>query len=162
MYIDDTINDIHYLFNETRGYWHYVAASYTRLFQREVRLQIYLDNIKVLDSRIFDWHNFRPTNSYNLHIGRKFPGIVRKAKVNARSYIGGQSLWINTDASKCIQKGTSKCSFCDLDESTGSGTYNCFATCVDFGNYFDGSSCQSSHISCRYCKSSPSLSDCYL
>jgi len=43
IYLDDTIEDIHYMFNETRSYWHYVAVSYTRHFERETIMQVWID-----------------------------------------------------------------------------------------------------------------------
>lgn len=45
IYLDDTIQDIHYLFNATTDYWHYVAVSYLRTFERQTRIYVYLDDI---------------------------------------------------------------------------------------------------------------------
>ena len=114
---------------------------------------------------IFDWFNFNPTSYlYQLHISKDFPGIVKNAKINSRPYcVNSQSLWINTDPTKCVKKGASSCDFCDLDEATGAGTYNCFYTCPNFNNYIDGSgSCTECFDGCRYCKGSSAQTDCYL
>lgn len=43
VYLDDTIQDIHYLFNETRDYWHFVAVSYARHFERETIMHVFID-----------------------------------------------------------------------------------------------------------------------
>ncbi len=131
VYLDDTIHDMHYLFNETTDRWHYVAVSYSRLFEREVTLQIFLDDTMILSSRVFDWHNFDSPNTddYYLHIGRNFPGVVRKAKINSRSYcLNSKSLWIETDESNCNKKGDYDCVFCDIDDTGSGSTYNCFYT----------------------------------
>lgn len=95
VYLDDTIHDIHYLFNSTTEYWHYVAVSYQRLHERETLVTVFLDAIEVLSTKIFDWYIFNPTLSHTLHIARNFPGVVRKAKVNSRPYcFNSKSLWI--------------------------------------------------------------------
>ena len=47
VYLDDTIEDIHYMFNETRSYWHYIAVSYTRHFERETLLQVWIDQAMI-------------------------------------------------------------------------------------------------------------------
>jgi hypothetical protein len=43
VYLDDTIEDIHYRFDETRDYWHFVAVSYARHFERETILKVFID-----------------------------------------------------------------------------------------------------------------------
>eukprot|EP00347_Sterkiella_histriomuscorum_P005396 403356774 len=164
IYLDDTIHDIHFLFNETTDYWHYVAISYVRLFERQTRIYVYLDDIHVLTTDIFDWFIYNPATVYAIHIANNFPGIVRKAKINARPYcLNDKSLWINTDETKCIKKGDRACTFCDIDETgVTAGTYNCFYNCEDFGYYISGTTCTECHKGCRYCKSAATSSDCYL
>jgi hypothetical protein len=37
---------------------------------------------------MFDWHYFDTSKStYQIHIAKDFPGVVRKAKINARAYV---------------------------------------------------------------------------
>lgn len=95
--MDDTIHDTHFLFNETTEYWHYVAVSYSRILERETYLNIFIDNLQVLETSVFDWFNFDATSAnYYFHIAKDFPGIVRKAKINSRAYCTNKkSLWIN-------------------------------------------------------------------
>lgn len=51
---------------------------------------------------------------------------------------------------------------CDKDEVASVTTYNCFPTCPNFNYFLDGSNtCQRCHPSCRFCKSSHDLTDCY-
>lgn len=72
---------------------------------------------------------------------------------------------VNTDPTKCVQKGDSKCNFCDIEESSGvpATPYNCFYTCKDFAYYIDASGkCAECHASCRYCMSTSNRDNCYL
>ncbi len=80
-------------------------------------MKVFIDQSLVFSQRIFDWHQFDMAKAtYELQIGKEFPGIVRKAKINARSFSEGHenTLLINTDSSKCNQKGYSPCNFCDI------------------------------------------------
>ena len=72
---------------------------------------------------------------------------------------------MNTDSSKCVQKGSSPCNLCDIMEPsiTPVGSYNCFPTCPDFGYYLDSNgACQQCHNACRYCKDQTDRTACYL
>lgn len=98
----------------------------------------------VFSQKMFDWHRFDTTKTtYQLHIGKDFPGVVRKAKINARAYVENHenTLLVNTDSTKCRKQGSSKCNFCDKQEITGiiATPYDCFTTCPDFGYYVDAS-----------------------
>jgi hypothetical protein len=152
------------LFNETTEYWHYVAVSYVRQLEHETLMYVFIDDIMVLETSIFDWFSFTYTyTGYYFHIGKDFPGVVRKAKVNARPYcLNSKSLWINTDASTCNLKGSTNCYFCDLDETSvlTTSTYDCFVTCADFGYYYSSGNCHQCHGSCRYCYDSAINTDC--
>mmetsp|Transcript_32671 Transcript_32671/g.31892 ORF Transcript_32671/g.31892 Transcript_32671/m.31892 type:complete len:159 (+) Transcript_32671:1178-1654(+) len=111
VYLDDYIQDIHYLFNETTEFWHYVAVSYMRTHEHETYLWIYIDNILFLETSVLDWFHFDRTSAdYWLHIARDFPGIVRKAKINSRPYcLDRKSLWISTDETLCNMVGSYPC-----------------------------------------------------
>ncbi len=64
-----------------------MAVSYSRVFERETQLDVFIDQTLVLSAEIFDWHTFDLyKDTYELHIGKEFPGVVRKAKINARSH----------------------------------------------------------------------------
>ena len=156
---------MHYLFNETTEYWHYVAISYVRQHEHQTYVYLYIDNVLFLETSILDWFTYTYNSAtYYLHIAKNFPGIVRKAKINSRPYcLNSKSLWVNTDQTKCNLKGTYDCSFCDTDEEVGStGYYNCFVTCADFGYYYSNSNCKKCFNSCRYCYNSDSSSNCYM
>lgn len=46
----------------------------------------------VYREKIFDWHSFDiSSDKYQLVIGKEFPGVVRKARINARSYCPGHT-----------------------------------------------------------------------
>lgn len=177
IYLDDTIEDIHYMFNETRSYWHYVAVSYTRHFERETIMQVWIDQALVYTQKVFDWFIFKMDSDYYIHIGKDFPGIVRKARVNGRAHVEGYQdtpLMIVTDSSKCNQKGNTKCSFCDFMSSyhpvsypntvNQPLTFDCYPICPDFGYFVTGSSltCNECHNSCRYCRNSDGRDNCFL
>jgi hypothetical protein len=105
VYLDDTIEDIHYRFDQTRDYWHFVAVSYARHFERETILKVFIDQSLVYSQKVFDWHSYDMGKStYELQIGKDFPGVIRKARINARAHCDGHenSLLVNTDSSKCI------------------------------------------------------------
>jgi len=44
-YLNDQIEDIHYRFNETLNdnYWHFAAVSYSRYFEREAMVDVFID-----------------------------------------------------------------------------------------------------------------------
>jgi hypothetical protein len=165
VYLDDTIEDIHYRFDETRDYWHFVAVSYARHFERETILKVFIDQSLVYSQKVFDWHAFDMGKStYELQIGKEFPGVIRKARINARAHCDGHqnTLLVNTDPSKCVQKGSSPCNFCDILQPAASppapaGSYECFPTCPDFGHWVDSNGdCHECHKACRYCKDAES------
>ena len=171
VYLDDTIEDIHYRFDETRDYWHFVAVSYARHFERETILKVFIDQSLVYSQKVFDWHAFdMGKTTYELQIGKEFPGVIRKARINARAHCDGHenTLLVNTDPSKCVQKGTSPCNFCDIMQPAPSppaplGSYECFPTCPDFGHWVDANGdCHECHKACRYCKDADSREGCYL
>lgn len=103
---------------------------------------------------MFDWHSFDiKSSNYTLVIGKDFPGVVRKARINARSYCPDHTsiiLSVN-DPSKCQQRGKYKCQMCDLMEPlvTPAGTYACFPMCDNFKQYVDtaatGMNCYDCH-----------------
>ena len=106
VYLDDTIQDIHYLFNATRDYWHYVAVSYTRHFERETKVDVFIDQALVFSKKMFDYHYFDTSNAnYQIHIAKNFPGVVRKTKINSLAYVEDHTntLLINTDSTMCRQ-----------------------------------------------------------
>ena len=67
-------------------------------------MTVFIDQSMVYREKIFDWHSFDiASDKYQLVIGKDFPGVVRKARINARSYCPGHTSTILsvTDTSKC-------------------------------------------------------------
>jgi hypothetical protein len=92
VYLDDTIVDITHPFGETTNQWKFVAVSYQRHYLRETYVTVFIDQSMVYREKIFDWHSFNISSSnYSLVIGKDFPGVVRKARINARSYCPGHT-----------------------------------------------------------------------
>jgi len=56
----------------------------------------------VFSSKMFDYHYFNTaTTTYEIHIAKDFPGVVRKVKLNSRAYVPDHTntLLVNTDSS---------------------------------------------------------------
>lgn len=69
-------------------------------------MHVFIDQALVFSQKMFDWHYFDTAKStYEIHIAKDFPGVVRKAKLNARAYVEQHDFTplINKDASKCRQ-----------------------------------------------------------
>lgn len=169
-YLNDEIDDIHFRFNETLDdtYWHFAAVSYSRYFEREALVDVFIDQSNVYSKRLFDWHAFNlASDQYELRIGREFPGVIRKAKINARAHCKGHNLnlVVNRDPSKCIKQGDQECQICDLQEETApsSKKYKCFPSCENLA-YFSNANgeCLKCHNGCRYCKDTNTRANCYL
>lgn len=58
IWLDDHIHDYHYNFTDTDDYWHYVAISYIRRFERETYMYVFIDNVLALETDIFDWYDY--------------------------------------------------------------------------------------------------------
>jgi len=143
-------------------------VSYTRHFERETYVNVFIDQAMVFTSKMFDYHYFdTASTTYAIHIGKDFPGIVRTVKLNSRAYVADHTntLLISTDSSMCQKQGSTQCQFCDIEQTTGIAAtpYNCYPTCDSFAYYIDGSgTCKECHPGCRYCMSSYSRANCYL
>jgi hypothetical protein len=103
IWLDDHIHDYHYNFTHTDDYWHYVAISYQRLFERETYMYVFIDNVLALETEIFDFYDYSPRSDVRFIIGEDFPGVIRKVKMNAKSYcLTETSEWIETDGTNCV------------------------------------------------------------
>jgi len=105
IYLDDTIHDHRFNFTDTDEYWHYIALSYIRNFERETTVLLFIDNLLALKTDIFDWYDFNwADGDHWLYVGDKFPGVVRKVKINAKAYcLTETSEWIETTEANCLQ-----------------------------------------------------------
>ena len=90
-------------------------------------------------------------------IGREFPGVIRKAKINARAHCKGQNLNLvaNRDPSKCIKQGDQGCQICDLQEETAPPfkKYKSFPSYENLAYYsIANGECLKCQNGCRYFK----------
>lgn len=68
-------------------------------------MYVFIDQAMVFNQKMFDWHAFDITKTtYQLIIGKDFPGVVRKTKINARAYCEGHqnTLLVNTNPNLCV------------------------------------------------------------
>jgi len=107
VHMQDVIHDVNYNFTDSDMLWHYAAVSITRVHQHQMKIKLFIDGAFAFEETYLDilsWNTFLAyTNGdLSLEIGRDFPGVIRKVKLNAQSYCEDEtSLWIETTAANC-------------------------------------------------------------
>jgi hypothetical protein len=88
IHLNDVIHDIAFNFTETDDYWHYVAVSTVKLHEHVMRMTVFIDGEFAFEEEYLDilsWseHVAYTNGDLTLEIGKDFPGVIRKVKINA-------------------------------------------------------------------------------